>query len=202
MEITIPDELNEEWKQSRHNTNLAKELVLFCWHLGISGEKIYIPTREDRIKTITRKLLEEIEAAYMEDGVTFILERNARALFSSRFSTRKVQERYRVATKTSVEATRRAYKRWSYWFRTKEEPLLQQIQEVGAANRIGYGKMNFYYKEIRQRLRQGESPAKEDCLKGRFLPSCALSASASGIVASRWAGLPGYAAWRANMSPG
>ena len=76
--------------------------------------------------------------------------------FYRSFGALKLCRRFHLSIEEARKVRRRAYARWSHWFRECEETVLKLTERFGEA---GEGKQN--YLEVRKRLRAGENVGGE-----------------------------------------
>jgi hypothetical protein len=138
--------------------SLPQLLLRQLWDAGYGGKVIRVPPKNERLqlKVIANEILKDAEALYESKGTTFVLERRGRSDFYRSFGTLKLCRRFHLSIEEARKVRRRAYARWSHWFRECEERLLKLTERFGVEDE---GKRN--YLEVRKRLRAGENTRGE-----------------------------------------
>jgi hypothetical protein len=136
-------------------TSILKQL----WEAGYGGKVIRVPVKNQRLqlKVIANEILKDAERLYESKGTTFVLERRGRSDFYRSFGALRICRRFHLSIEETRKVRRRAYSRWSHWFRECEEHVLRLTERFGAD---GEGKKK--YLEVRQRLRGGENVVGEN----------------------------------------
>src|SRR6266542_3505305 len=137
---------------------LPPSILKQLWEAGYGGKVIRVPARNQRLelKVVANEILKEAERLYESKGTTFVLERRGRSDFYRSFGALKLCRRFHLSIEEARKVRRRAYGRWSHWFRESEEGLLKLIERFGEESE---GKQN--YLEVRKRLRAGENVGGE-----------------------------------------
>jgi len=138
--------------------SLPQSLLKQLWQAGYGGQVVRVPVKNDRLqlKLIANEVLKDAERIYESKGTTFVLERRGRADFYRSFGALKLCRRFHLSIEETRKVRRRAYSRWSHWFRGCEEHVLRLTERFGE----GEGKKK--YLELRQRLRAGEDVSGEN----------------------------------------
>ena len=138
--------------------SLSQLLLKQLWDAGYGGKVIRVPVRNERLqlKVIANQILKEAEDIYESKGTTFVLERRGRSDFYRSFGALKLCRRFHLSIEEARKVRRRAYGRWSHWFRESEESLLKLTERFGEESE---GKQ--HYLEVRKRLRAGENVGGE-----------------------------------------
>jgi hypothetical protein len=138
--------------------SLPQSLLKQLWQAGYGGQVVRVPVKNDRLqlKLIANEVLKDAERIYESKGTTFVLERRGRADFYRSFGALKLCRRFHLSIEETRKVRRRAYSRWSHWFRGCEEHVLRLTERFG--EREGKKK----YLELRQRLRAGEDVSGEN----------------------------------------
>ena len=138
--------------------SLPQSLLKQLWDAGYGSKVIRVPAKNERLqlKVIANQILKDAEDLYESKGTTFVLERRGRSDFYRSFGVLKLCRRFHLSIEEARKVRRRAYARWSHWFREGEESLLKLTERIGAENE---GRRN--YLEVRKRLRAGESVVGE-----------------------------------------
>jgi hypothetical protein len=138
--------------------SLSQLLLRQLWDAGYGGKVIRVPAKNERLqlKVIANEILKDAEDAYESKGTTFVLERRGRSDFYRSFGALKLCRRFHLSIEEARKVRRRAYGRWSHWFRESEEGLLKLIERFGEESE---GKQ--HYLEVRKRLRAGENVGGE-----------------------------------------
>ena len=139
--------------------SLPQSLLKQLWQAGYGGQVVRVPAKNDRLqlKLVANEVLKDAERLYESKGTTFVLERRGRADFYRSFGALKLCRRFHLSIEETRKVRRRAYSRWSHWFRECEEPVFTRTERFGAD---GAGKKK--YLELRQRLRAGEDVSGEN----------------------------------------
>ena len=139
--------------------SLPQSLLKQLWQAGYGGQVVRVPVKNDRLqlKLIANEVLKDAERIYESKGTTFVLERRGRSDFYRSFGALKLCRRFHLSIEETRKVRRRAYSRWSHWFRGCEEHVLRLTERFGAD---GAGKKK--YLELRQRLRAGEDVSGEN----------------------------------------
>ena len=139
--------------------SLPQSLLKQLWQAGYGGQVVRVPVKNDRLqlKLIANEVLKDAERIYESKGTTFVLKRRGRADFYRSFGALKLCRRFHLSIEETRKVRRRAYSRWSHWFRVCEEHVLRLTERFGAD---GEGKKK--YLELRQRLRAGEDVSGEN----------------------------------------
>jgi hypothetical protein len=139
--------------------SLPQALLRQLWDAGYGGKVIRVPVRNERLqlKVIANQILKDVEDIYESKGTTFVLERRGRSDFYRSFGALKLCRHFHLSIEEARKVRRRAYARWSHWFRESEENVLKLIERFGED---GEGKRE--YLEIRKRLRAGETVGGEN----------------------------------------
>lgn len=138
--------------------SLPQSLLKQLWDAGYGGKVIRVPAKNERLqlKVIANEILKDAEDIYESKGTTFVLERRGRSDFYRSFGALKLCRRFHLSIEEARKVRRRAYGRWSHWFRHFEESLLKLTERFGEESE---GKQN--YLEVRKRLRAGENVGGE-----------------------------------------
>ena len=138
--------------------SLSQSLLKQLWDAGYGGKVIRVPVRNERLqlKVIANQILKDAEDIYELKGITFVLEKRGRSDFYRSFGALKLCRRFHLSIEEARKVRRRAYGRWSPWFRESEESVLKHTERIGDADE---GKQN--YLSVRKRLRAGESVGGE-----------------------------------------
>ena len=138
--------------------SLPQSLLKQLWDAGYGGKVIRVPAKNERLqlKVIANQILKDAEDIYESKGTTFVLERRGRSDFYRSFGALKLCRRFHLSIEEARKVRRRAYGRWSHWFRECEESLLKLTERFGEECE---GKQN--YLEVRKRLRAGENVGGE-----------------------------------------
>ena len=138
--------------------SLPQSLLKQLWDAGYGGKVIRVPAKNERLqlKVVANEILKNAEGLYESKGTTFVLERRGRSDFYRSFGALKLCRRFHLSIEEARRVRRRAYGRWSHWFRESEESLLKVTERFGDD---GEGRRN--YLEIRMRLRAGENVGGE-----------------------------------------
>jgi len=138
--------------------SLSQSLLKQLWDAGYGGKVIRVPAKNERLqlKVIANQILKEAEDIYESKGTTFVLERRGRSDFYRSFGALKLCRRFHLSIEEARKVRRRAYGRWSHWFRESEKSLLKLTERFGEESE---GKQ--HYLEVRKRLRAGESVGGE-----------------------------------------
>ena len=139
--------------------SLPQSLLKQLWQAGYGGQVIRVPAKNDRLqlKLVANEVLKDAERLYESKGMTFVLERRGRLDFYRSFGALRLCRRFHLSIEETRKVRRRAYSRWSHWFRGCEEHVLRLIERFDAD---GTGKKK--YLELRQRLRAGEDVSGEN----------------------------------------
>jgi hypothetical protein len=139
--------------------SLPQSLLKQLWDAGYGGKVIRVPAKNDRLqlKVIANEILKDAERLYESKGTTFVLERRGRSDFYRSFGALKLCRRFHLSIDEARKVRRRAYGRWSHWFRESEENVLKLMERFGED---GEGRRN--YLDIRKRLRSGDNVGGED----------------------------------------
>jgi hypothetical protein len=137
---------------------LPQSLLKQLWQAGYGGQVVRVPVKNDRLqlKLVANEVLKDAERLYESKGKTFVLERRGRSDFYRSFGALKLCRRFHLSIEETRKVRRRAYSRWSHWFRGCEEHVLRLTERFG--EREGKKK----YLELRQRLRAGEDVSGEN----------------------------------------
>src|SRR6266545_4030496 len=132
---------------------LPPSILKQLWEAGYGGKVIRVPVKNQRLelKVIANEILKEAERLYESKGTTFVLERRGRSDFYRSFGALKLCRRFHLSIEEARKVRRRAYGRWSHWFREFEESLLKHTERIGQDDE---GKQK--YLEVRKRIREGE----------------------------------------------
>ena len=138
--------------------SLPQALLKQLWDAGYGGKVIRVPVRNERLqlKVMANQILKDAEDLYESKGTTFVLERRGRSDFYRSFGVLKLCRRFHLSIEEARKVRRRAYARWSHWFRECEEILLKLTERFGEESE---GKQN--YLEVRKWLRAGENVVGE-----------------------------------------
>ena len=138
--------------------SLPQSLLKQLWDAGYGGKVIRVPAKNERLqlKVIANEILKDAEDIYESKGTTFVLERRGRSDFYRSFGALKLCRRFHLSIEEARKVRRRAYGRWSQWFRESEESLLKITERFGEESE---GKQ--HYREVRKRLRAGENVGGE-----------------------------------------
>jgi hypothetical protein len=138
--------------------SLPQSLLKQLWDAGYGGKVIRVPVRNERLqlKVIANQILKDAEDIYESKGTTFVLERRGRSDFYRSFGALKLCRRFHLSIDEARKVRRRAYGRWSHWFRECEEGLFKLTERFGVESE---GKQ--IYLEVRKRLRVGENVGGE-----------------------------------------
>jgi hypothetical protein len=138
---------------------LPPSILKQLWEAGYGGKVIRVPVKNERLhlKVIANEVLKDAERLYESKGTTFVLERRGRSDFYRSFGALRLCRRFHLSIEETRKVRRRAYSRWSHWFRGCEEHVLRRTERFGAD---GEGKKK--YLEVRQRLRGGEDVVGEN----------------------------------------
>jgi hypothetical protein len=138
--------------------SLSQLLLKQLWDAGYGGKVIRVPPKNERLqlKVIANQILKDAEDIYESKGSTFVLERRGRSDFYRSFGALKLCRRFHLSIEEARKIRRRAYGRWSHWFRESEESLLKLTERFGEESE---GKQN--YLEVRRRLRAGKNVGDE-----------------------------------------
>jgi hypothetical protein len=138
--------------------SLQQSLLKQLWDAGYGGKVIRVPAKNERLqlKVIANQILKDAERLYESKGTTFVLEKRGRSDFYRSFGALKLCRRFHLSIEEARKVRRRAYGRWSHWFREFEESLLKLTERFGEESE---GKQ--HYLEVRKRLRAGESVGGE-----------------------------------------
>jgi hypothetical protein len=138
--------------------SLSHLLLKQLWDAGYGGRVIRVPVRNERLqlKVIANQILKDAEDIYESKGSTFVLERRGRSDFYRSFGALNLCRRFHLSIEEARKVRRRAYGRWSHWFRDSEENLLKLTERFGEESE---GKQN--YLSVRKRLRAGENVSDE-----------------------------------------
>jgi hypothetical protein len=133
---------------------LPQSLLKQLWDAGYGGKVIRVPAKNERLqlKVIANEILKDAERLYESKGITFVLERRGRSDFYRAFGALKLCRRFHLSIEETRKVRRRAYSRWSHWFRESEENVLKLTERFGED---GEGRRK--YLEIRKRVRVGEA---------------------------------------------
>ena len=138
--------------------SLSQLLLKQLWDAGYGGKVIRVPAKNERLqlKVIANQILKNAEDVYESKGTTFVLERRGRSDFYRSFGALKLCRRFHLSIEEARKVRRRAYGRWSHWFRESEENVLKLTERFGED---GEGRRKYF--EIRKRLRAGENVGGE-----------------------------------------
>ena len=138
--------------------SLPQSLLKQLWDAGYGGKVIRVPAKNERLqlKVIANQILKNAEDVYESKGTTFVLERRGRSDFYRSFGALKLCRRFHLSIEEARKVRRRAYGRWSHWFRESEENVLKLTERFGED---GEGRRKYF--EIRKRLRAGENVGGE-----------------------------------------
>ena len=138
--------------------SLPQSLLKQLWDAGYGGKVIRVSAKNERLqlKVIANQILKDAEDVYESKGTTFVLERRGRSDFYRSFGVLKLCRRFHLSIEEARKVRRRAYGRWSHWFRDSEESVLKHTERFGEDDE---GKQN--YLSVRKRLRVGESVGTE-----------------------------------------
>ena len=138
--------------------SLPQSLLKQLWDAGYGGKVIRVPAKNERLqlKVIANEILKDAEDIYESKGTTFVLERRGRSDFYRSFGALKLCRRFHLSIEEARKVRRRAYGRWSHWFRESEENVLKLTERFGED---GEGRRKYF--EIRKRLRAGENVGGE-----------------------------------------
>ena len=138
--------------------SLSQSLLKQLWDAGYGGKVIRVPVRNERLqlKVIANQILKDAEDIYESKGTTFVLERRGRSDFYRSFGALKLCRRFHLSIEEARKVRRRAYARWSRWFRESEENVLKLTERFGED---GEGRRKYF--EMRKRLRAGENVGGE-----------------------------------------
>ena len=138
--------------------SLPQSLLKQLWDAGYGGKVIRVPPKNQRLqlKVIANQILKDAEDIYESKGTTFVLERRGRSDFYRSFGALKLCRRFHLSIEEARKVRRRAYGRWSHWFRECELSLLKLTERFGVEDE---GKRN--YLAVRKRLRAGENVGGE-----------------------------------------
>jgi hypothetical protein len=138
---------------------LPQSLLRQLWDAGYGGKVIRVPPKNERLqlKVIANEILKDAENLYESKGTTFVLERRGRPDFYRSFGALKLCRRFHLSIEQARKVRRRAYARWSHWFREGEESLLKLTERFSQESE---GKQN--YLQVRKRLRAGETVGGEN----------------------------------------
>ncbi len=138
---------------------LPPSLLKQLWEAGYGGKVIRVPVKNERLqlKVIANEILKDAEGFYESKGTTFVMEKRGRSDFYRSFGALRLCRRFHLSIEQTRKVRRRAYSRWSHWFRECEEHVLRLTERFGAD---GEGRKK--YLEVRKRLRGGEDVVGEN----------------------------------------
>jgi len=146
--------LHEGGKKTVRGSKLPKDLIELGHKYGLAGQRAYFP--KQKLHTLVTRhmpdILQEIEAVYIECGLTFYEESSTRKIFSGMFGKSKVAYKFNLKLRTAASVASAAYKAWREWFGRKERPRLQQLRRIAEETSHEYSPLYFSYLEIRDLL--------------------------------------------------
>jgi len=133
---------------------LPPSILKQLWEAGYGGKVVRVPARNERLqlKVIANEILKEAERLYESKGTTFVLERRGRSDFYRSFGALRLCRRFHLSIDEARKVRRRAYSRWSHWFRESEAKTLKTAERFGEGDE---GRQK--YLEARKRVREGEN---------------------------------------------